>query len=146
MSILNQKIQVVKDYIYNCVPSRKRYKVYVYGSIPNNIINNARNSYATSIPKDQILGIIDTSSWGNGKSGIVFGTKGYCVSNCRSNYLEYPRGLDEDSFSSYYNANIVNKISSSIYQIDKRDKEDDEFAGDIAKTVIKGVTKLIFGL
>ena len=137
------KIQVVKNYIQSCVPNSRSYNTYVYGKISSKVLNNARSYYANSISKEQVLGIIDTSFWGNGKSGIVFGEFGYSVSNCQTKYIEYPHTLGS-SFTEY-NIDIVNKISRKIYEIDERDRQDDEFAADIAKGIIKGGLNLLLG-
>ena len=70
MSKKSRMIEVMNKYLKN-VPSSS-YETYTYGKIPKSLVNNACNSYAGAIQYDDVIGLVDTSIFGNGKIGLLF--------------------------------------------------------------------------
>ena len=64
-----KKIEVIQKYISGVAGS---WPAYTYGRIPNALINNACSSYAGAVQKENILGLIDITVFGNGNKGMMF--------------------------------------------------------------------------
>ena len=62
-----KKINIIKQYIHNV----SNYTTYEYGKIPRNIAVNAIRSYGGAISPENILGLVDTTITGNGKTGLM---------------------------------------------------------------------------
>lgn len=65
----DRKIEAIRKYIGNVGGS---WPAYSYGEIPEQNAINACNSYAGAVEYQNILGLIDTTIWGNGKKGMIF--------------------------------------------------------------------------
>lgn len=96
------KIDVVSQYIENVAGI---YSAYKYNEIPNDIFNNANISYGGNITKQEVLGLIDTTVFGNGKKGIIFA----------ENRLYYNYGYGQVGSLSYKEVYDSSQISGDIY-------------------------------
>ena len=48
------------------------YPIYIGEKIPGNLLSNAINKYAPDVDKKTVIGLLDSSILGNGKSGALF--------------------------------------------------------------------------
>ncbi len=118
----NEKINAVKQYIENIAGI---YTSYSYGEIPNSIITNACISYGGNINKQDILGIIDTTVFGNGKKGIIFAENrlyynyGYGQMGSKSYKQIYDSGqISGDIYYSAFNKNALTELVSELANIE----------------------------
>ena len=71
MNKKSRMIEVMNNYLKN-VPSSSSWDTYTYGKIPRSLVSNACNSYAGAIQYDDVIGLVDTTAFGNGKTGLLF--------------------------------------------------------------------------
>lgn len=64
-----RKISAIKKYIGNVAGN---WDGYSYGNIPSNILSNACKNYGGAINKNDVLGLVDTTAFGSGKTGLIF--------------------------------------------------------------------------
>lgn len=120
-----KKIELIRKYIHNVSSS----STYAYGSIPSSVASNARISYGGSISNSDILGLVDTSITGSGKTGLIFtehrvyynngmfGSRGYISYRDIMNTGK----ISGDIFSNDYNRQALIELLSRLAEIEGKD-------------------------
>lgn len=132
-----RKIEAIKKSIRNI----STYSWYTYGSIPNRIASNACSSYGGNLSASNILGIVDTSITGNGKTGLIFAEYGVYFNNGMfgsTGYIAYREiaktgKISGEIFSSNYNRQALIELLSVLSDIEGKDLEGT--LGDINKGI-----------
>ena len=117
-----KKIELIGKYIHNV----SSYPTYAYGSIPGSVASNARISYGGSISNSDILGLVDTSITGSGKTGLMFteyrvyynngmfGSRGYISYRDIMNTGK----ISGDIFSNAYNRQALIELLSLLADVE----------------------------
>lgn len=109
-----KKIAVIQEYLPRC---NSVYSCYVYGHIPNELINNACMSYAGNVKKENVFGLIDETLFNSGKKGFLFTENGFYSSNDNA-INKYEDGITYRSLPSSYNITAFNEMLTKLYEIE----------------------------
>ncbi len=111
-----QKINIIKEYLPYC---SSVFSCYVYGAIPKSKVENACMTYAAKVEYDDVIGLIDETVFGNGKSGILFTIDGF-IDSKDARFYSYKEGIQYKQLPSAYNLVNVNKILSRMCEIENQ--------------------------
>ena len=94
---------VLTEYLDNICTDEHHRRSFLCGrdaeTLYDKKLTNALNTYAAKVCRDDVVGFIDNSAFGSGKSGILFGKNGIAFTSAGEwNYLPY-RGIEDTEIS-----------------------------------------------
>ena len=112
-----RKLEIIRKYIDNASGT---WNSYTYGRMPSKIINGACSSYVGA-NANEVLGIIDTTILGTGKTGIAFtehkiyyGGGLFGKSGCISYQELFKNGYPDGLLNTTYNIQALKEMISKI--------------------------------
>lgn len=133
--------RILRTRLPKCISSSAR--VYVPGNIPMDKCVNAISAYARSVSTSEVIGLIDTSLWGNGKKGMLFTETGYYyTTDTSSGHFKYSDGVTWNSFSGF-NVSALNTMLKELHAADSNRGWDDtkETAGSLIGAFFEGLAE-----
>lgn len=120
------KINAIREHIDNV----SNFTTYAYGSVPRSVAVNAIRSYGGAISPEDILGLVDTTITGNGRTGLIFTEyniyyyNGVLTERGKYSYRDIAKNngmIPSAIFDGTYNKQVLRELLKELAYIEGKD-------------------------